>query len=118
MYATEYTWMSVPTKVTSITKVMDSGSSRMPRSTSRPPADNQVHRWWSTERSSAAVPIMRNIRMKPMTAEAAEASTPSQWPQRSVALPPSRRIAAPISGMPTSQGASPITSFTCLPFSP
>jgi hypothetical protein len=35
-----------------------------------------------------------------------------------VDLPPSRRIAAPISGRPTSQGASPITSFTSLPFSP
>src|SRR5690606_26057956 len=107
--------MSVPTKVTSTTNVMDSGSSRRPRATSRPPADSQVPRLWSKARSSAGVPIMRNSRMKPTTAAAPEASTPSQWPQRSVALPPSSSTAAPISGKPISQGASPITSFTVSP---
>jgi hypothetical protein len=111
--------MSVPTKVTSMTNVMDSGSSRSPRSTSRPPADSHVHRWWSATRSSGSAPIMRNSSQIPRSAEALEASTPIQCPHLSSARPPSSRIAAPIRGKPTSQGAYPITSFTFpVPLSP
>ena len=42
MYATEYTWMSVPTKVTSRTNDIESVSTRVAKSIVRSPVEIQV----------------------------------------------------------------------------
>ena len=53
MYATEYTWMSVPTTVMSSTNVSDSGSRSSPASRWNSPPENHVKRCTDSARSAA-----------------------------------------------------------------
>ncbi len=105
MYATEYTWISDPTKVISSTNVRESGSSCRPASTWKLPAGTQLNRWRLRTRSSASWPSSEKNTSAPSTKDAHDRATASQWPQRSVRRPPSSSAKAPRSGIATSSQA-------------
>src|SRR5665648_213685 len=109
MYATEYTWIRVPTKVTRRTKVIDSGSIRRPASTLKEPARIQVPSPRSLTRSPAGWPSMAIQSTRATRNDEPGAATPSQWPQRSPRRPTSSSTAAPTSGSATSSQAIPKT---------
>src|SRR5581483_3466887 len=101
--------MSEPTPVISSTNVMESWSSWKPASAWKPATGTQ----WKTVTVCGRAPVARpSIDAKsatPTPKEANAASTPSQWPQRSVRRPPSSSTAAPAAGSATSTG---MRSFT------
>ena len=88
-----------------MTNVIDSGSTWNPRSTASGPTSIQLAAVWTPTRSSADTPSMSSSITRPITNVAVEASTPSQWPHRSLSRPTRSSRAAPISGVATSQGA-------------
>src|SRR5690606_10028801 len=94
--------MSVPTNVTSSTKVMDSGSRRSPASRLSGPAGIQLNRCWSTTRDPESSPSIPTSSTAATTKALPETSTPNQWPQRSLRRPASSSTAAPTSGIATS----------------
>src|SRR5690554_1057975 len=105
MYAMEYTWMSEPTNVTSSTNVIDSGSTRMPRSTLNAPPGSQVPS--SSSRTRSEDPSSATHIATATTSAATGVAVPSRWPHRSARRPVSSRTAAPASGSATSSHARP-----------
>src|SRR5215212_1225529 len=105
MYATEYTWISEPTNVTSSTNVTDSGSSSRPASSWNQPAGTQENRTRSRARWSAGRPSRFSSSSRPHTNDAQDSATASQCPHRSVRRPPSSSTAAPSAGRATSSQA-------------
>src|SRR5690606_31546609 len=98
-------WMRLPTNVTSMTKLIDSGSIRRPASIARSPAGTHVYRCRSMTRSSAPAPRSWTMMTRPTTKAAIGARTPSQCPHRSERRPSSSRSAAEASGMAISSQA-------------
>src|SRR5699024_2896861 len=92
-------WISVPTNVTSITNVIDSGSMRSPAETSKLPAGTQLNRCCWTSRSPSDRPSIETVMIVPITKLAAEAKTPSAWPQESDLRPATISNPALISGI-------------------
>src|SRR5665648_122260 len=109
MYATEYTWIRVPTKVTRRTKVIDSGSIRRPASTLKEPARIQVPSPRSLTRSPAGWPSMAIQSTRATRNDEPGAATPSQWPQRSPRRPTSSSTVAPTNGSATDPASAVIT---------
>src|SRR5690625_3527261 len=99
-------WISVPTKVTSSTKVSESGSMRSPADTSNEPAGTQLNKCCWTRRSAAGRPSSAMVIIAPIMNEAAEATTPSTWPHLSALRPATSRIPALSSGIAISSQAS------------
>src|SRR5690625_1189793 len=99
-------WISVPTKVTSSTKVNESGSMRNPAETSNDPAGTHVNRCCCTSRSAAGSPSIAIVIIAPITNEAADAKTPSRWPHLSALRPATNRIPALSSGIAIRSQAS------------
>src|SRR6476469_525670 len=100
-------WISEPTPVISSTKLMDSGSMRMPNSTWRSPTGIQSKTCRFCIRCDSANPVEEKKRITPYTKDATTVAQPSRWPQAFEALPPSSRTAAPISGNAISSQAPP-----------
>src|SRR5690606_34435848 len=93
--------MSEPTNVTSMTNVSESGSRRSPAASVSWPAEIQSNRSTSTTRSPTGACRSETRISAPITNDAADAATPSQWPQRSERRPARSRTAAETSGTAT-----------------
>src|SRR5659263_152597 len=98
--------MSEPTNVTSSTKVMDSGSTLVPKSIDSSGVVIQGYSWVVMTRSSAGSPRSWIAMVAPSRKLRTGARTPSQWPHESERRPATSRTAAEASGMATSSQAS------------
>ena len=101
MYPMEYRWISVPMPVTNSAIVIDSGSTRKPRSTWNPPAGSQVKSfstWW---RWSASLP-RRATKTATRDGERAGGGSVASHPARGS---PSRRPKASSTRKPASGSA-------------
>jgi len=91
--------MSEPTKVTRMTKVMDSGSTSRPKFTVKSPAGIQVNRVSPKRRASSGAPHIWAAMAAPMTKVDQDARVASRWPHFSEVRPSSRSRPALASGI-------------------
>ncbi len=121
MYPIEYTWISDPTNVMSMTKVSDSGSASSPRSSWKDPAGTQFHSVRCCARSSVGRPMRCRMMATPTRKDPQDMAVASSGPNLSVRRPPSSSTAAPSRGRAMSShtnadaplastGASPLPS--------
>src|SRR5690625_170616 len=108
-------WMRVPTNVISSMNATDRGSMSRPAETLNESV--AIHSYSSTEatRLVASIPNRTTSTPTDRTPEAAEANTPSQWPQVFADLPATSSTAALSSGMAIINQDDEIRSTDVLP---